>query len=144
MDQLIKKAIGVLAESPSMSDDEKAKEQRKLFIINIMYACLTLVFNGFLFWIGIKVFRIVKWNEKMILCMVTLLNLSLLAKVFFYIFNAYFDHRQDPTADNVPTWWFTIITFLPVIFLTMAVLVNLRNWVYYFIKIGEMAFHLTY
>jgi hypothetical protein len=33
-----------------------------------------------------------------------------------------------------------IIVVLPVVFLSVAVVINLRNWIYYYIKIGEMAY----
>ena len=33
-----------------------------------------------------------------------------------------------------------MVIVLPVVFLSIAVVINLRNWIYYLIKIGEMAY----
>lgn len=39
----------------------------------------------------------------------------------------------------LPMAMYSIIPMLPVLFLTLAALLNLYNWAFYFFKIGQMA-----
>lgn len=95
---------------------------------------------GMLF-IGYKVYKIVKFNDKVILLMVTLLNLDLMAKCLFYVLNGYQMYSMTPEEQQKgPNAAMIVAMFLPVLLLSLAVSINLRNWMYYFVKIGEMAY----
>lgn len=62
----------------------------------------------------------------------------IIAKLGFFIANAF---EFGPHHLFCPNEWETnIIVVLPVGFLSLAVVINLRNWIYYHIKIGEMAY----
>ena len=42
-----------------------------------------------------------------------------------------------PTPD--PAWTYTVLAILPVTFFSLAIILNLNNWIFYYFKIGEMA-----
>ena len=77
------------------------------------------------------------------LAMVFTLTLEVLAKANFYIFNFY-----DWKWANLPNgvMWSdnhqilqTVFMYMPVTFLSMGITINVRNWLYYYIKVSEMA-----
>jgi hypothetical protein len=38
-----------------------------------------------------------------------------------------------------PAWTYTVLAVLPVTFFSIAIILNLNNWIFYYFKIGEMA-----
>ena len=62
-----------------------------------------------------------------------------LAKAAFFLVNV-LEFAPEGTVFCPRPWEVNIIIILPVVFLSVAVVINLRNWVYYHIKIGEMAY----
>lgn len=65
--------------------DNSLKED---FIINLIFAFISSCFIPFLMYVGYRVFRMTKWNEKIILLMILCLNLELIDRVLFYLLNA--------------------------------------------------------
>ena len=49
-------------------------------------------------YIGSRVYKIVKWNDLMILSMILVLNLVLISEIFFYVVNAYEDSVEDDSG----------------------------------------------
>lgn len=96
-----------------------------------------------LLWIGYKVYKIVKFNDKVMLSMIFFLNLELMSKIFFYTLNAHQDEKGSNKDDEKSSPIVTISLILPIVFLSIAIIINLRNWIYYFVKIGDMAFHTS-
>jgi len=94
-------------------------------------------------YIGRRVYKIVKLKDKAMLGMIMFLNLELISKIMFYAINANGvspKHRDDDDYEINPVLSITTLV-MPVQFLSIAIIINLRNWIYYHIKIGEMAFH---
>lgn len=95
-------------------------------------------------YIGYKVYKIVKFKDKSILSMIFFLNLEIMSKLIFYGNNAYLaDPNGSKDRKLNPVYDITSL-IMPVVYLTIAIIINLRNWIYYHIKIGEMAFHSQY
>lgn len=109
-------------------------------MVNSLLAFVALVFLAGMLYIGYRVYKVTRFNDKLVLLLVALLNIDLGSKVFFYILNGYQEYAQTHD-DDAPNDVMCIAMFLPVMFLSLAVTLNLRNWMYYFIRIGEMAFH---
>ena len=109
---------------------------------NSIYAVICFSMFTFLLWITYKVFKIIKFNDKILLSMIACLNLELISKVFFYSVNAYEITRDTDAKAFPPIMIISLI--LPILFLSMAILINLRNWFYYYIKIGDMAYHMQF
>jgi hypothetical protein len=113
------------------------------YAVNIMLCIMCGLLLVVMMYIGYRVYKIVKLKDKAMLGMICFLNLELVSKIIFYSLNAATvspAHRYDndwhinPVVDIV-----TLV--LPVQFLSIAIIINLRNWIYYHIKIGDMAFH---
>ena len=77
--------------------------------------------------IGYKVYRIVKFNDKIILSMIFFLNLECLSLAIFYFVNGLQDKLDTYDRDHDP-YILTIAIVLPVIFMSIAITINLRNW----------------
>ena len=86
----------------------------------------------------------------MMLLMIFFLNLELackfnyimiifIAKSVFFLVNV-LEFSPGGTLFCPNKGELNIIVVLPVVFLSVAVVINLRNWIYYYIKIGEMAY----
>jgi uncharacterized membrane protein len=128
------------------------------YIVNIILSLLCCILMIFFIFFGRKVYQIVKLNDKMMLLMIFFLTLDLACKYLFLYFTIYpntaklaffimnvFEFRPRPNTDNSDEGGFkqsiiNIMIVLPVGFFSLAVVINLRNWIYYYIKIGEMAF----
>ena len=76
------------------------------------------------------------------LYMIFTLMLEVLAKTWFYAINSYDWHSYN--FENGKKWsdsnpgLMTLSSFLPVTLLSMGITINVRNWLYYYIKIQEM------
>ena len=46
---------------------------------------------------------------------------------------------NQESTDIFPVNMFIIVKAIPVLFLEITVIINLNNWAFYYIKIGEMA-----
>ena len=81
------------------------------------------------------------------LCKFEFDNNIYLAKTGLYAVNAFIynnlrkDLSYDPNTD-LPKPLFSIIPVLPVSLLSIAAILNLNNWTFYYFKIGEMASHI--
>ena len=77
----------------------------------------------------------------MILAMMFCFTMNMVTDVLFYSLNVYnFNYNLsdgDPLCINDEIFTWTECVYLT--FFSMAVVINIRNWIYYFIKIGEMA-----
>ena len=65
---------------------------------------------------------------------------DMLAKCAFFCTNASF--YKNAGYYSCSNLWLAVTPVLPVTLLSIAALLNLNNWVFYFIKIGEMASHV--
>lgn len=61
------------------------------YVVNVVFACVCGLFIPFMLFVGIRVFQITKWNEKVILLVILFLNLELVFKVLFYTMNTFQD-----------------------------------------------------
>ena len=84
--------------------------------------------------VGYKVYKIVKFREKVILTIIFFMSLDLVSNCCFFALN-YFS-TDSPRLANVTNNMISV----PVQVLSVAIILNLRNWVYYYLKIGEMAY----
>ena len=123
----------------------------KNYRINISLAVFCGVILSILLIIAIKVFKIVKFNQKILLAMILFLILEIMckfastevliicfiAKIVFYVIDSWLFGSEFKVKIDVI--WFTILPMLPVAFLSIAAILNVNNWVRYFFKIGEMA-----
>ena len=70
--------------------------------------------------------------------MIFFLNIEMLSKIVFFVMNTIeFGIKDFPGFTDS---FEQIVIILPVIFLSIAVVINVRNWIYYLMKIGEMAY----
>jgi hypothetical protein len=89
---------------------------------------------------------ITKLKDKVILTLIFFLNLELLVVMLFYIEKTYQDYSTrciDPRDISIIATispYSMFLTISPIAFLSVAILLNLRNWAFYFIKIGEIAY----
>lgn len=99
------------------------------------------------------VLKAVKYNDIFIGLMVLFLNLELIACLAFYVYSSKQDwdfrcFNQVALSCHDEFWYETPFVstdiILSHIFIINAVLINLRNWYYYFIRIGEMAYHAQF
>ena len=74
--------------------------------------------------------------------MIVSLILTMASNTIWYSFVAYdnnfMDTHQGIEPDD-PMWRYTVLNIAPLIFLTIGVILNLNNWIFYYFKIGEMA-----
>lgn len=122
--------VGVTLAAPDTKDHK--------LITNLVLITLSLMFLIVMVGIGVRVYRIVKFKDPNILSIIFMLNMTMVAKIFFYICNAYYDQRADD-PDKTPVL-LLVSLLLPVMFLGFAVGMNLRQWIIYFIKISNMAY----
>jgi hypothetical protein len=87
--------------------------------------------------VALKIFSIIKFSNKIILAMMLFLDLDILSKCALFGVNAIIYH--EGSAKDIPGVLFAVIPVAPVTLLSIAVLINLNNWIFYYIKIGEMA-----
>ena len=69
------------------------------------------------------------------------------AKTTLYGINTYIYNklRKDlfyKPEDHIPAPMFSILPVMPVSLLSIAAILNLNNWTFYYFKIGEMASHI--
>ena len=79
----------------------------------------------------------------MILGMMFCFTMNMVTEVWFYSMNVYnFSNTlsgDEGALECVKESSFTLAECLYLTFFAMAVVINIRNWIYYFIKIEEMA-----
>ena len=122
--------------------------------VNMVSACLCFIFYAGLNIIGYKLYIVVKKNrqkqnggarnnDSFMLAMIFILTLEVLSKGFFYIFNFYDWKWADLKTGCM--WSVnhlvlqTVCMYMSVTFLSIGITINVRNWLYYYIKINEMA-----
>jgi len=83
-----------------------------------------------------KVFKIVKCTEKIMMIMMVCLVMHLVSKIIFYMYTGL-------KVGELVKYKFVITVFqiMPIFFLSVAIILNLRNWAFYNIRIGEMVYH---
>ena len=64
--------------------------------------------------------------------------LVMISKGIYHAFNAYDAKHPGYWQSHLAT--FNIVSFLPTSMLSIACSINVRNWMYYFIKIKEAAY----
>ena len=110
-------------------------------ILIVLNAGLGLV----LIYVAMRVYTLVKSKDKLLLLIILFLFSSRIVSIYFYIANAIFEFytSQDSSEDNGPISLrhLIIVGNLPAMLLSIGITLNLRNWVYYFMKIGLMAYH---
>lgn len=81
------------------------------------------------------------------LYMIFTLMLEVLAKTWFYAINSYdwhsYDFQTKKKWSDYNPGLMTLSSFLPVTLLSMGITINVRNWLYYYIKIQEMVIFTT-
>ena len=74
-----------------------------------------------------RVYLITKLSDKVLLTMILFLNLELASKMVFYTMNAFHGEHMADGEDESPDP-LTIPLVMPIIFLLIAIVINLRNW----------------
>lgn len=64
-------------------------------MVNSLLAFVTLLFLLGMLYIGYRVFKVTRFNDKLVLLLVALLNVDLMSKLFFYILNGYQEYTQS-------------------------------------------------
>jgi hypothetical protein len=72
--------------------------------------------------------------------MMFFLALDILAKCVFFSVNAYI--YKNNSLKGISNFVFAILPVAPVTLLSVAAILNLNNWMFYYVKIGEMASHV--
>ena len=82
-------------------------------------------------------------GEKVIPAMLVSLNLSLLGSTLFFSWNLYRVYSHPWPVNNSQTQLCeeTIYPYLPVVFLTCAILLNVNKWIYCLMHINFYKFH---
>ena len=109
-------------------------------IFRVSYA-LTIVASltmAILFIVGIKIYKIVRNSNFVLLTMILCLTLNMAANVVFFSMNT-IEYNPKNNFHGYPKTEWQIIKVLPITFLSMAVVINVRTWVYYHMRIGELA-----
>lgn len=77
----------------------------------------------------------------MMLAMIFCFTMNMASKSFFQALNAYemSNNVEDETIRCASDEVWLISYHLTVTFFAIAVVLNIRSWIYYYIKIGEMA-----
>lgn len=91
-------------------------------------ASLAGLFLIALLYIGWRVYQIIRFNDYVLLLMIFFLNLELLSLIFFYIVNAHEDYIKHISGSDKDPPIMTVGLILPINFLTIAIIINLRNW----------------
>ena len=68
-------------------------------VFNMIFMCLSCIILCVMMYIGYRVYKIVKWNDIMILSMIIVLNLVLVSEIFFYVCNEYYDEKDKGETD---------------------------------------------
>jgi hypothetical protein len=110
-------------------------------VCNLVMMVISLGILILMLYVGCKVYKIVKFNEKVISLLISMLCVTWLAKMIFYILNAYMEYNHPGQKDSPSI---LTVNILSVTGLTISITINLRNWMFYYIKIGEMAYHHQY
>ena len=100
----------------------------------------SVVILGFLLYVTVKVFKIVEFKDKYMMSMLVFLCLHASYQLIFVGSQIYEFHPDQPETYRLPDWIGIVVSFPSVMFLSMAVTLNCRNWIYYLIKIGEMSY----
>ena len=113
------------------------------FVVNTVLATISFMIFLVLLYVGCKIFSIIKFSNKVITSMMFILQLDILAKCAFFSMNAKI-YNNLPNEVEIPDFLFAMIPVAPVTLLSTAIVLNLNNWVFYYLKIGEMASHVDY
>ena len=70
------------------------------------------------------------------MAMIFFLNIEMFSKIGFFVMNTI----EFGTGQCFSNLFEETVVILPVIFLSVAVLINVRNWIYYLMRIGDMAY----
>lgn len=114
------------------------------------FAFLVLLFLFFLFvvYVVYRVFKIVKFKDLILLSMLFFLMLTVLFISLFFLIGGLQDYKfrcienmQDKYNLYYKDTYCTVVSQLKILFLIVAIIINLRNWIFYYIKIGEMAYY---
>lgn len=111
-------------------------------VLNSCFSAFSLCMLILISTVGFKVYQLVRLREKVISLLILFLCFTWVSEIVFYTLNAYQvwtnpDDEKDPNS----TFIFKISIVMN---LSIAITINLRNWVFYYIKIGEMAYHQQY
>lgn len=116
----------------------------------LSYICsfLLLLFWFFLIFVIYRVFKIVRFKDMIMLSMLFFLNLQVLLNALFFFLGGIQDNKFKCIVDMADKNYLyytdnytSVISQLTILFLIEAVIINLRNWIFYYIKIGEMAYY---
>lgn len=109
-------------------DDNKSQEDMdREYIVNMFLASISACMLFLMMYIGYRVYRIVKFNDKIILSMIFFLNLECLSLAIFYFINGTEDKDDTFNKEHKP-YIVTIAIVLPVVWMSIAITINLRNW----------------
>ena len=104
--------------------------------LNIFQCVVCLIVLVIMIFIGCKIHKLIRKKDKIIIAIIVFICLDLTANCYFYVVLT-----LDREWDDYFSWWhLNVAAVMPLSMLTIAIVLNLRNWIYYFLKIGEMAY----
>ena len=98
------------------------------FIVNIFSAIFASLLLVLFLYIGYQVYKKVKFNDKYMLCMILFLNLELFGKIFYYSVNSTKYNLSRGKCYEIPHFEDNLSKILAPAMLSIAVIINLRNW----------------
>ena len=113
------------------------KEMMRNRNLNIILAILSFLILTFLMYTASRIFKIIKWKNKVMLGMIICMNFQMASSIIFYSLNSEFYAKLcfDPNF-NIGPIARTVFPILPAVFLSIAGFLNLNNWILYYVKIG--------
>ena len=104
--------------------DEPDPEDPNPVLMEGIQLVICILFLVMMMAILCKVFQIVRFGDKTILGMLLFLNLELISSMMFYSTLIYEEHHPDYNYTVVDV----MILITPVLFFSIAITINLKNW----------------
>ena len=127
-----------MAEKNCSSEEDYSKMVR-LRNYSIMLAIVSFLILMILMYIAQRIFKIIRWNNKVMLGMIICMNFQMGSSILFYSINSEFYASFCFAYHDISPIARTIFPIMPAVFLSIAGFLNLNNWILYYIKIGQMA-----
>ena len=122
--------------------DMSESECNKNLQVNVAIAAFKVILLGVFICLTVRVFKKVQWNDKYMLAMLLFLQLHLITTIITCSLNAaLYSPETCNESDDLNLWinkWIEL--FNQTTFLAISLIINCRNWIFYYIKIGEMSF----
>ena len=127
-------------------DDEETQAwiYSRIALENRILAVISAIMTLILCFVWVLVFNKVKFKDWSILLMILSLIFQMAANILWYIFDGIFASKHEKYDLMSETFCdvYEVLVIAPLTFYLIAVVFNLNSWIYYYIKVGEMASYL--